>query len=301
MAVKHKHTSRVNGKKQRSSTYCSWENMKQRCLNPKHPSYHRYGGRGVKVCPQWLTFEGFLKDMGEKPEDGWAISRHKDEGNYEPGNCSWKSKSKNSSEAHRGSKSRLSKVNEDLVLEIRKLYLAGRTQKDISARYSLSQSAVSDIVLGKTWNHVHTQYIKSTNKYNYSSGSPRKGEFASGSKLTTEDVVFIQKLYAQGLPQTEIATRFGVSQSAVSSILTGKTWEHLNFECSKSEPKRNYLTGSPNRGEKAPSAKLSSKSIVEIRELYAQGLTQKQIANKFNVSQSLISSIVLGKIWTHIK
>jgi len=227
MAVKHKHTSRANGKKRRSSTYCSWENMKQRCLNPKHPSYHRYGGLGVKVCPQWLTFEGFLKDMGEKPEDGWAISRHNDEGDYEPGNCSWESKSKNSSQASQGSRSHLSKINEDLVLKIRKLYLSGSTQKDIALKYKLSQSAVSSIVLGKIWKHVHAEYIKSTNKYNYLSGSPKKGEDTNFSKVTAEDVVAIKELYAQGLTQTKIAKDFRITQSAVSYIISGKTWAHI--------------------------------------------------------------------------
>jgi len=41
--------------------------MVQRCSNEKATSYPRYGGRGIKVCERWRTFENFLKDMGPAP------------------------------------------------------------------------------------------------------------------------------------------------------------------------------------------------------------------------------------------
>ena len=28
----------------------TWQSMKQRCYNPKHPEYPRYGAKGVTVC-----------------------------------------------------------------------------------------------------------------------------------------------------------------------------------------------------------------------------------------------------------
>ena len=241
MATKHSHTSRKDGIKTRSSTYCSWENMKQRCLNPNHPSYHRYGGRGVKVHPRWIVFETFLEDMGEKPYAGWAISRNGDKGNYEPGNCCWKSKGNNSSEAHQGVKSHLSKITEDMVLDIRKLYLDGRTQKYIADHYNLSQSTVSAIVLGKTWKHIHTEYIKKKDTYNYSEGKPKRGESVNAAKLTVNDVKIIKKLVAQGITQTQLAKQFKVSQPTISAIVLGKTWADVNQTMAyKRDYKREY-------------------------------------------------------------
>lgn len=69
-------------------TYQSWVDMRKRCFRKNHKDYPRYGGRGITVCERWLSFEGFLADMGEAPA-GLTLERKDSDGNYEPGNCKW--------------------------------------------------------------------------------------------------------------------------------------------------------------------------------------------------------------------
>jgi hypothetical protein len=67
--------------------YC-WQDILQRCFNPRDAWYHCYGARGITVCDEWLSFENFYADMGDPP-DGLSIDRINNDGNYEPGNCRW--------------------------------------------------------------------------------------------------------------------------------------------------------------------------------------------------------------------
>jgi hypothetical protein len=83
-----KHGHRLGGT---SPTYQSWRAMIKRCEYPTTNSFEYYGGRGIKVCERWHSFEKFLADMGERPK-GKSIDRFPDvNGNYEPTNCRWAS------------------------------------------------------------------------------------------------------------------------------------------------------------------------------------------------------------------
>lgn len=71
-----------------SPEFQSWTAMRKRCRYSKHPKYHRYGGRGIGICPEWSSFEVFYADMGPRPE-GTSLDRIDLDGNYEPSNCRW--------------------------------------------------------------------------------------------------------------------------------------------------------------------------------------------------------------------
>lgn len=85
--VKLRHgNARGNG----SREYQVWNAMKMRCTNPKHKQYSYYGGRGITVCEKWLTFEGFLADMGRRPEgERYSLDRIDNSKGYYKENCRW--------------------------------------------------------------------------------------------------------------------------------------------------------------------------------------------------------------------
>jgi hypothetical protein len=71
--------------------YNIYYQMMDRCKNFKSKSYGRYGGRGIKVCDEWINdrnaFIEWAKNNGY--QDGLQIDRINNDGNYEPSNCRW--------------------------------------------------------------------------------------------------------------------------------------------------------------------------------------------------------------------
>lgn len=69
--------------------YSSFRHARERCNNPNHKYYFKYGGNNIKFL--FNTFREFLDYLGEKPEPKkeYSIERKDNNGNYEIGNVKW--------------------------------------------------------------------------------------------------------------------------------------------------------------------------------------------------------------------
>lgn len=70
--------------------------MHNRCYNSKHPAYHRYGGRGILICPEWHDINSFIL-WSYKNRFGMelTIDRINNDLGYFPNNCRWVTLSEN--------------------------------------------------------------------------------------------------------------------------------------------------------------------------------------------------------------
>jgi len=77
--------------------YNIWRKMRSRCYNKNEKYYHRYGGRGIKICDEWLDSSIFIEwALSHGYKDNLTIDRINNDKGYSPDNCEFITQSENS-------------------------------------------------------------------------------------------------------------------------------------------------------------------------------------------------------------
>ena len=128
----------------RTSTYKSWSCMKARCFNKNNSDYPNWGGRGISVCEDWLIFENFLRDMGEKPA-GYTIERLDVNAGYSKSNCVWADR------VTQGRNRTFNKIDNAGAKSLLRKREGGADYAALSQEFGLSISQVGRICRGEAW------------------------------------------------------------------------------------------------------------------------------------------------------
>jgi len=145
----HGDNRRVNGKKKATELYTKWNGIKARCYNKKNPKYHRYGGRGITVCDEWLNSYIDFKDwaLNNGYADGLSIDRIDNNGNYKPSNCTFITVTDNSRKTSK------TVCNIDIARKVRSLKNNVNITCALLGRiFGLSKYVIYNIVHNRSWN-----------------------------------------------------------------------------------------------------------------------------------------------------
>lgn len=122
-------------------------NMRARCEQPRASSYVYYGGRGIKVCDEWVSDPAaFVKwALAAGYRKGLEIDRKDTDGPYAPWNCQFLPHVKNSR------KRRNAQCDEARAAEVRRRLSAGESISQAAQASGVPYMVAWHIGRGNTW------------------------------------------------------------------------------------------------------------------------------------------------------
>jgi hypothetical protein len=153
MIPKGKHWSTTHGG-HKTRLYGVWCGMKNRCYYPGNVAFKWYGGRGVKVCDEWLHDFGKFRDWAESTgyREGLCLDRKNNDLGYSPENCRWVTTFWSTAN-RRGM--RLKAADAYVVKD---LVRRGVTPLVVAALYGITPAYVSSIKNGHAWRDIDSVY-----------------------------------------------------------------------------------------------------------------------------------------------
>lgn len=128
--------------------YAVWKNMISRCYDPSNKSFKNYGARGVSVCQEWHDISRFNDDVCGHPGVGLTFDRVDVNGNYEPGNVRWTSKSVQAQNR------RNNKLDHEKVRSVRAMFSEGASIRCLAPVFGVDRTMISRVVHGRAWKEV---------------------------------------------------------------------------------------------------------------------------------------------------
>lgn len=143
VSLNHKHGG------SHSRLFKRWTGMLARCNNPHAVNYKDYGGRGIKVCEEWRSFEAFRDwAMSAGFDEKLSIDRIDPNGDYCPENCRWVNASAQANNRRSTRKITFNGETKSLSEWARKYKkdpsnLHGRTEKEIIAKLAMYERSMA--------------------------------------------------------------------------------------------------------------------------------------------------------------
>ena len=132
--------------------------MNGRCRDKGHSKYGSYGGKGIRVCQEWVaSFDAFRSwALANSFYVSLSLDRINPNGNYEPGNCQWIPIEENRAKAIRakGEDHYKAVLTDDIVLDAYKRKALGESIASVAKNYGVSQKTLAAAVRGENWKHI---------------------------------------------------------------------------------------------------------------------------------------------------
>lgn len=120
--------------------------------------------------------------------------------------------------SNRGERQWQSRLTREIVMECRRRYAAGETQRALAREFGIGGAAMSQAITGAGWSWLPGAVPVDRARHG------KQGAAHHGAKLTWEAVAEIRRRYAAGEMQRPLGAEFGVSQAVISKIVRGETW-----------------------------------------------------------------------------